>query len=110
MTSQTSRPLRCRAFKNRSVLVSIIFHDGVEIIETEAFHNCESLSGRVKLLGVREIGFRALSNCTALSDVEFGDRLETIKHAAFRNCRSLRSIKIPTVRIFKHGHLINVSS
>ena len=85
------------AFKNRRRLVSVIFHDGVEIIETEAFHECESLSGRIKLLGVREIEGSVFSHCYALSGVEFGDRLETIGQYAFFNS-SLRSIKLTSVR------------
>jgi len=32
-----------RAFYNRRQLVSVIFHDEVEIIGQEAFWNCESL-------------------------------------------------------------------
>ena len=79
-------------------MVSIVFHDGVEIVEEFAFWNCRSLSGGIKLLGVREIEYRAFQYCYALSDVEFGDRLETIGYHAFGLCRSLRSIKIPSVR------------
>ena len=84
-----------RAFYNRQ-LVSVIFHDGVEIIEAGAFYGCESLP-RIKLLGVREIGNGAFNGCYALSDVEFGDRLEIIGHYAFFKC-SLRSIKMQSVR------------
>ena len=86
-----------RAFANRHHLVSVIFHDGVEIIEAEAFHNCRSLPS-IKLLGVREIGDNAFSSCVALSDVEFGGRLETIGKYAFQYCNSLRSIKSLSVR------------
>eukprot|EP00986_Skeletonema_menzelii_P015470 scaffold11853_cov163-Skeletonema_menzelii.AAC.5 len=85
------------AFYNRRQLVSVIFHDDVEIIEREAFCYCVSLRG-IKLLGVKEIRLRAFDNCTALSDVEFGDELETVGVCAFRYCTSLRSIKMPSVR------------
>ena len=89
--------VRRRAFYRRRRLVSVIFHDDVEIIEWEAFNECKSLSGRIKLLGVREIEGSVFSHCYALSDVEFGDRLETVGNGAFFAC-SLRSIKIPSVR------------
>eukprot|EP00986_Skeletonema_menzelii_P004452 scaffold1518_cov113-Skeletonema_menzelii.AAC.4 len=89
------------AFWNRRQLVSVIFHDDVEIIEEDAFSGCESLRG-IKLLGVREIGAGAFNDCTALSDVEFGDELETVGEAAFYYCHSLRSIKMPSVRTV-HG-------
>ena len=87
--------VRRRAFIFRQQLVFVLFHDGVEIIEAEAFFCCESLSG-IKLLDVREIGDRAFHSCP-LSDVEFGDRLETVGIQAFSGS-SLRSVKMPTVR------------
>ena len=94
--------VRRRAFFFRRRLVSVIFHDGVEIIEEEAFGECTSLPS-IKFLGVREIGDRAFNNCTALSDVEFGDRLETIGYRAFTYCNSLRSIKMLSVRTVQEG-------
>ena len=99
--------VRRRAFFYRRQLVSVIFHDGVEIIEEEAFCDCKSLSGRIKLVGVREIGYSAFICCTALSDVEFGDRLETIGHSAFQSCKSLRSIKMPSVRTVQRAAFIH---
>ena len=89
--------VRRGAFSYRRRLVSVIFHDGVEIIEGWAFDGCVSLP-RIKLLGVREIGQEAFYGCEDLSGLEFGDKLETIGVCAFGNCNSLRSIKIPSVR------------
>ena len=91
------KTVRWRAFLNRRQLVSVIFHDGVEIIEEEAFYNCRSLPS-IKLFGVREIRKGAFSGCHALTDVEFGDMLETIGDEAFYGCVSLRSIKSLSVR------------
>ena len=85
------------AFNYCRELVSVIFHDGVERIEGGAFAGCRYLSGRIKLLGVREIGDEAFQFCYNLSDVQFGDRLETIGKYAFDGC-SMMSIEIPTVR------------
>eukprot|EP00986_Skeletonema_menzelii_P004536 scaffold1552_cov151-Skeletonema_menzelii.AAC.1 len=106
-----------RAFSYRRQLVSVIFHDGVEIIEDDAFARCVSLRG-IKLLGVREIGAGAFQGCSALSirsikmpsvrtvqdfafsqcrqlnDVEFGIELETIGSFSFYNC-NLQRIVIP---------------
>ena len=126
------KTVRRRAFYNRwrwwqylsrQQLVSVIFHDGVEIIEKEAFYNCESLrgitltgvkqigggafrdcrslSGTIQLPVVREIGYGAFDGCFALSGVEFGDELETVGSHAFSGC-GLRSIKMPTVRTVQH--------
>ena len=91
--------LKFWVFWYRERLVSVIFHDGVEIIEEQAFWNCFSLSGGIKLIGVREIGQGAFSGCAALTVVEFGDRLETIGIGAFSGCASLRSIKSLSARI-----------
>ena len=86
------------AFCQRRQLVSAVFlHDGVERIEFEAFYECESLRGLIKLLGVREIGDNAFRYCFNLTGVVFGDKLETIGSGAFCRC-SLKSIKIPSVR------------
>eukprot|EP00986_Skeletonema_menzelii_P010359 scaffold5047_cov127-Skeletonema_menzelii.AAC.3 len=90
--------VRRRAFYCRRQLMSVIFHDGVEIIEDWAFEGCISLRG-IKLLGVREIGEAAFDSCDGLSDVEFGNKLETVGEAAFQNCPYLRSIKMQSVRI-----------
>ncbi len=51
-----------RAFYHRQNLVSVEVHDGVEIIEYEAFFNCESLSGGIKLLGLKEIDEKAFNH------------------------------------------------
>ena len=91
------KTVRRLAFANREHLVSITFHDCVEIVEEYAFRGCKSLRG-IKLLGVREIGEGAFQFCFNLSDVEFGDKLETIGKYAFQYCQSLRSIKMPSVR------------
>ena len=89
--------VRRDAFRDCQQLVSIIFHDDVELIEYEAFRHCSSLRG-IKLLGVREIRYEAFHGCSALLDVEFGDKLETLGEGAFHYCRSLRSIKSLSVR------------
>ncbi|KAK1737879.1 leucine-rich repeat domain-containing protein [Skeletonema marinoi] len=86
-----------RAFEKRRVLVSVKFHDGVEVIEKYAFRGCKSLR-RLKLIGVREVGFLAFCVCSALTEVEFSDKLETIRRKAFGYCESLQTIKMPSVR------------
>ena len=84
------------AFYGREHLIDVEFHDGIEIVEAEAFHSCFSLRS-AKLLGVKIIKTRAFSNCFGLTDVEFNS-LETIEQRAFCNCTSLRSITMPSVR------------
>ena len=81
--------VRGLAFYYRRQLASVIFHDGVELIEGEAFSDCYFLRG-MKLLNVKDIRYRAFLSCFALSDVEFGDRLQRIGMCAFYRCSSLR--------------------
>jgi hypothetical protein len=88
--------VRARAFIGRHDLISVEFHDGVEIVEEFAFGGCAFRS--VKLLGVRIIKKWAFDLCFDLTNVEFGDKLETIEGNAFRECTLLRNIIIPTVR------------
>ena len=90
--------IRARAFQWRGNLISVEFHDGVEIIEKGAFSGCSSLSGLIKLLGVKSIKEHAFQYCDGLTDVEFGDQLEAIELSAFNYCKSLKKIRIPSVR------------
>ncbi len=90
--------IRQRTFRNCISLEAIEMHDGVEIIEGEAFHDCRYLR-RINLSGVRVIGTKAFWNCKVLEDVEFGDKLLTIGNESFRRCFSLRIVKLPKVRV-----------
>ena len=94
---RSAKIVRVRAFSNCWQLISVEFHDGIEIIEEWAFMGCRS-RGSIKLLGVKIIKEGAFHNCALLTDVEFGDKLETIEQSAFSYCRSLRNIIMPTVR------------
>ncbi len=87
-----------RAFQRRRNLISVEFHDEIEIIEEGAFAWCNSLRGPIKLLGIRIVKKWAFNNCFALPDVKFGHMLERIEKYAFNNCISLRSIKMSSVR------------
>ena len=89
--------VQARAFKDRRQLIYVEFHDGIEIIEEEAFSGCP-LRGGIKLLGVKIIKEWAFRDCNDLTDVEFGDKLETIEFGAFIFCYSLKNIKLPSVR------------
>ena len=87
--------IRARAFRDRQYLIYVEFHDGVEIIEEEAFWGCLSLRV-IKLLGVRIIKEKAFFHCGNLTDVEFGD-VEIIEKQVFLYC-PLKNIRIPSVR------------
>ena len=94
--------VRAGAFSDRRQLISVEFHDGIEIIEEAAFHYCISLRGAIKLLGIKIIKGWAFGH-TGLTSVEFGDKLETIEHDAFTTCTGLTKIKMLSVRIVGKG-------
>jgi len=85
-----------RAFYERTKLISVKMHEGIKIIEIEAFYHCLFLR-KIKLIGVTEVKGTAFYNCRALN-VEFGDKLEIIQSRAFWRCTSLRKIRLPSVR------------
>ena len=104
------------AFENRRRLISVEFHDGIEIVEERAFYGCP-LTGDIILMGVkivkkgafekclairsikmpsaRTIIWSAFSECTELRDVEFGDALETLEGFTFFWCKKLKRIALP---------------
>ena len=84
-----------RAFDDCTNLLDVETHNGITKVKRLAFFNCNSLRGRIKLLGVREIEAAAFQHCLSLTDAEFGKDLETIGSWAFNKCRSLRRIAIP---------------
>ena len=101
--------VRARAFYNRRRLIYVEFHDGIEIIEENAFWKCDLLSGPIKLLGVRIIKKFAFGHCRSLTGVDFGDKLETIEYHAFTTT-SLTKIKILSVRTIGNGAFSNCSA
>jgi hypothetical protein len=94
--------IREGAFYQRVALLTFEMHDGIEIIERDAFSSCVSIR-RLKMLGVREVGKFALFNCKLLTDVQFDDKLEIIRESAFIYCKSLQKIRLPSVRTIKYG-------
>ena len=100
--------VRARAFQNRQQLISVEFHDGVEIIEKAAFWNCVRLKS-IKLLGVKIIKEWAFEYCHCLTDVEFGDKLEAIQQQAFFHCNALKNIRMTTVRTIGDRAFANCS-
>ncbi len=54
--------ISARAFQNRRYLISVEFHDEIEIIEEGAFAWCTSLTGCMKLLGMKIVKSDAFEN------------------------------------------------
>eukprot|EP00984_Skeletonema_dohrnii_P024260 scaffold13375_cov87-Skeletonema_dohrnii-CCMP3373.AAC.2 len=103
------------AFNNCTSLRRVIM-PGVEVVEDEAFYDCEALTdvecGKLERIGESAFG-RCISlgsiilpsakivedcvfsRCKSLTNVKFGKELESIGYAAFYECTSLERIAIP---------------
>jgi hypothetical protein len=104
------RVIRGKAFFGRRRLMSVEFHDGITVIEEEAFAWCTSLREILIPPYVRVIEAGAFENCSGLTTVILGDGLEEIEAWAFAYCRSIVRIEItPTVRAIKAGAFIDCS-
>ena len=80
--------IRARAFVWRCRLISVELHDGLEVIEKEAFRDCRSLREILFPPSVRAIKNWAFSGCLNLKTVILNDGLEEIERKAFGCCRS----------------------
>ena len=71
--------IRARAFFRQSLLMSVELHDGIEVIEEEAFEECRSLREMLFLPSVRAIKYWAFRHCSGLRTAILNDGLEVIE-------------------------------
>ena len=76
-----------------------MLNEGLQKIENDVFHDCESLQSITIPSTVSEIDHNAFRCCTNLRDVVLNDGLKKIKSHAFVGCRTLQSITIPSTAI-----------
>lgn len=69
-----------------SSLHSLEFQEGVEVIGSGAFANCDSLFRLSLPNSLKSIGMRAFSGCHALKEIRIPDGIETIGEGAFSGC------------------------
>ena len=92
----STKVISARAFFRHPHIIELICHNGVELIEEEAFAACPRLR-RVVLLGVTIIKDYAFYDSKALIYVEC-PKLEQIGASAFRYCSKLSCIDLPSVK------------
>ena len=68
---------------------------GVELICSDAFHECVNMPSVFIPDGVIELGERAFYKCTNLTTVRIPESLENVKLACFAYCNSLKEIAFP---------------
>jgi hypothetical protein len=88
--------INIQAFRKNRNLKSVVCHDGVLKVGGWAFNRCRSLE-RVKMPGVKIIGYGVFYYCNSLVDVEL-DNLEMVQDDAFSDCTSLQRVKLPKVK------------
>jgi hypothetical protein len=86
--------IRVRAFLRQTLLMSVELHDGLEVIEKEAFEECRSLREIDIPPSVRAIKDHTNQDCSGLTTAILNDGLEKIGEGAFSQC-AFESIVIP---------------
>lgn len=102
------------AFKDKTMIRTLIICDGIETIQQDAFYNCNSmnkvvipdsvtyLSGFTKCYSLTHIDIPksvtnisyAFKDCTQLKNITIPNAISNISYA-FQNCENLEDIKLP---------------
>jgi len=104
------RVIRAKAFLRQIRLISVDLHDGLEVIEMDAFCDCRSLREMLFPPSGRAIKDWAFDGCLGLTTAILNDGLEVVGDRAFEDCRSLQEMLFPSsVRAIKEGAFNNCS-
>ena len=80
---------------NKSVIKTVMIHNGVTSIGGFAFSGCSNLTSITMPDSITAIEWYAFQNCSALENVELPRNLSSIRYWAFDHCDSLTEIYIP---------------
>lgn len=81
-------------YKRRDIITSVYLPDSVEIIDSNAFNQCECLTNIRMPAHLKEIGIAAFWNCKMLNDVSIPDSVQKIGYSCFEGS-GIVSIKLP---------------
>jgi hypothetical protein len=105
-----------QAFAWQHHIETVVIADGIERIESQAFHNIIGLKSVVIPDSVTTIGFRAFSACYSLTSVVIPDSVTSMGERVFQDCDSLISAtigngvtSIPSFMFSGCSSLINVT-
>lgn len=91
------------AFKS-SAITSVTIPDSVEIINFEAFAECDALTDVKFGNSVTYLGARSFYSCDALEMLELPRNLVYIDEAAVAKCKTLKELTVPkTLEIYYHA-------
>ncbi len=80
------------AFKNCVNIKNLIFEEGIETIEENAFFGCTGLESVVFPSTLIKIGNNAFENCNHLENVVFSEGIKYIGEKAFYDCFRIKNI------------------
>lgn len=86
------------AFEKCGIQGELIFPEGLEVIEYNAFSDCPGLTGTIVFpMNLRELGNNAFFNCTGISGACFtSDNLMILSDNCFCSCKNLQFLTLPT--------------
>lgn len=93
---RSTKVLRRKAFAGLRHLEEVILHEGLQIIEANAFHDCCSLKRINFPSSLLAIGRYAFWGCRLLTEAPLSQGLQLIGRFAFICCNSLERIRIPS--------------
>ena len=83
------------AFATNKELTKVVISNTVNVIETNAFNNCENLVSLTLSQNLTRIETSAFGYCSSLENFIFPETLEYIGSNAFNMCTTLTSLVIP---------------
>lgn len=85
-----------------STLKRIEFGNQLEVIERNAFYDCQNLDNVVLPASLREIGEMAFIYCSSLMKISIPEGIERLNSATFKECVRLEKVELPsTLREFE---------
>ena len=88
------------AFKNDKKLINVTLSDGLDVVSSEAFMGCTSLSSLLLPSDLTIIDSGAFKDCSSLSSINIPNALERIGGEAFMNCTSLDINSLPVTVVY----------
>ena len=92
-----SNPLQYakKLYLNGELVTDLVIPEGVNLIQSYAFHGCSSLTSIIIPQSVTSIGSNAFHGCSSLTSITIPQSVTSIGSNAFHGCSSLTSITIP---------------
>lgn len=83
-------------FYRSTCLESVIFSEGVEIINRAAFQKCKNLRSVQLPSSLKTIASDVFNGCSSLYDINLPEGLQLMGKGVFKDCADLEEIKIPS--------------